>query len=143
MDKWFVGALAYADDIVLLAPTSRAMRRMSTICDDFAAGYRLKFNANKSKCLTICLYSKRKKAALNTCSFIICGNVIEEVDKCTHLGHIINKKLTDDDDILLRQNGMVGQINNFLCNFYKLDSLTKNQLYKVYCASFTVVSYGI
>ena len=138
LGKWFVGVLAYADDIVLLAPTSRAVPRTLTICDDFAAGYRLKFNATKSKCLTICLYSKRKKAALNSiaCSFLIGGNVLEDVDKLTRFGHIINNNLTDDDDISSRRIGIVGQKNYFLCNFYKLDSLTKNQLHKVYCASF-------
>ena len=49
---------------------------------------------------------------------------------------IINNKLTDDDDIISRRNSMVGQINNFLCTFSKLDSLVKNQLYKTYCTSF-------
>ena len=47
--QWFIGALAYADDIVLLAPTSRAMRRMLKTCDEFAEMYDLKFNADKSK----------------------------------------------------------------------------------------------
>ena len=138
LGKWFIGALAYADDLVLLAPTARAMRIMLKICDDFATKYSLKFNASKSKSLTICLYNKRKTAKLNwnTCSFIIGGYGIEEVDKWTHLGHIINNKLTDDDDIMFRRNSMVGQINNFLCNFSKLDLLIKNQLYKVYCTSF-------
>ena len=54
--------------------------------------------------------------------------VIEEGDKWTHLGHIINNKFTDDDDIMLRRNCIVGQMNNFLCNFSKLDLLIKNQL---------------
>jgi hypothetical protein len=43
-----------------------------------------------------------------TCSFIIGGIVIEEVDKWTHLGGIINIRLNDDDDILSRRNGMAG-----------------------------------
>ena len=29
---WFVGALAYADDIVLLAPSNGAMRKLLRIC---------------------------------------------------------------------------------------------------------------
>jgi Reverse transcriptase (RNA-dependent DNA polymerase) len=45
LGKWFIGALAYADDIVLLAPTARAMRLVLKICDDFATKYGLKFNA--------------------------------------------------------------------------------------------------
>jgi len=48
---WFVAALAYADDVVLLAPTARAMRSMLTICDRFASMFDVTFNGNKSKCI--------------------------------------------------------------------------------------------
>ena len=48
---------------------------------------------------------------------MIGSNVIEEVDKWTHLGHIINNKLSDDDDIMDRRNSLVGQINNFYVIF--------------------------
>jgi len=44
----FVGALAYADDTVLLAPTASALRKMLAICD---SEFHIVFNANKSKCL--------------------------------------------------------------------------------------------
>ena len=43
----FVGALAYADDIVLLAPTARAMRKLLSLCDEFASGFNVLFNAKK------------------------------------------------------------------------------------------------
>ena len=32
----FVGALAYADDIVLIAPTATAMRKLLSICGEYA-----------------------------------------------------------------------------------------------------------
>ena len=35
MGTWYFGALAYADDIVLLAPSARAMRLMLKICDEY------------------------------------------------------------------------------------------------------------
>jgi hypothetical protein len=41
----FVGVLAYADDLVLLAPTTGAMRRMLSICDCYASEYAMVFNA--------------------------------------------------------------------------------------------------
>jgi len=49
----FVGALAYADvdDLVLLAPTASAMRKLLAICDDYARQYSISFNALKSKCM--------------------------------------------------------------------------------------------
>ena len=40
----FVGALAYADYVVLLAPTHSAMRMMLRVCEDFAKDFCLMFN---------------------------------------------------------------------------------------------------
>jgi len=50
---WFVGALAYADDLVLLAPSATAMRRLLSVCfcASYASEYNMFFNAQKSKCL--------------------------------------------------------------------------------------------
>jgi hypothetical protein len=48
-----VGVLAYADDIVLVAPTPSAMRTLLTVCDGFAADKDSSFNASKSKCVLI------------------------------------------------------------------------------------------
>jgi len=45
---WFVRALAYADELVLLAPTAAAMRRLLSVCDSFASEYNMLFNAKKS-----------------------------------------------------------------------------------------------
>jgi hypothetical protein len=49
--SWFIGALAYADDIVLLAPSATEMRRLLAICDEFAADFNLSFNASNSQCM--------------------------------------------------------------------------------------------
>ena len=44
----FVGALAYADDIALLAPTSSAMWCLLRICDEYGQQFSVMFNAAKS-----------------------------------------------------------------------------------------------
>ena len=36
---WHVGSLAYADDLVLLAPSANATRKMPAICDVFGERY--------------------------------------------------------------------------------------------------------
>ena len=41
----FCGALAYADDIVLLAPSINAVRQQLKICSDYATAYKVLFNA--------------------------------------------------------------------------------------------------
>ena len=44
----FVGALGYADDIVLLAPTRYSLSRLLKECELFCEEYLVTFNANKS-----------------------------------------------------------------------------------------------
>ena len=45
----FVGALAYADDVVLLCPTKTGLLKMLNICKLFSCKYDVVFNADKSK----------------------------------------------------------------------------------------------
>ena len=47
MGKFFVGALAYADDLTLLAPTPRSLRRLLTICEEYASEFDIIFNGAK------------------------------------------------------------------------------------------------
>jgi hypothetical protein len=55
----FVGALAYADDIVLIAPTASAMRRLLLQCSDYAKEFSILFNASKTKCLVAASNTRR------------------------------------------------------------------------------------
>ena len=43
----FVGALAYADDLLLLAPTPSVMRKLLAVCDNYAQEYSI--NPGKPK----------------------------------------------------------------------------------------------
>ena len=45
----FVGAVAYADDVVLLAPCASALRCMLNICNTYASQHGLWFNAGKTQ----------------------------------------------------------------------------------------------
>jgi hypothetical protein len=130
---WFIGALAYADDIVLLAPSATAMRRLLTICDQFADDYNLSFNTNKSQCMFFPPVGVKRLPALPT--FRLNGKELTFVDKYMHLGHLISVDAMDDADIGQRRNTLIGQINKLLCQFGKLDIVTKNRLFTAYCSS--------
>jgi len=60
-------------------------------------------------------------------SFIICGNVIKNVESWPHLGHVITNNGSDK---------LIGEVNNVICWFNKLDCYTKTRLLKSYCCSF-------
>ena len=136
----FVGALAYADDIVLIAPTATALRKLLSICGDYASEYCISFNASKSKCLAILLLPNKRRDLRNCirieCVFTINNQRIDNVESFTHLGHVITSRLDDASDISARRNDFIGQVNNMLCYFRKLTSCVKYRLFRSYCTSF-------
>lgn len=138
MGNFFVGALAYADDVVLLAPTPHAMRAMLAVCEKYAIEFCVAFNASKSKCIVIKPqhYNKHDANGSFITPFYVDGKPIEFVDRWPHLGHIITSTISDKPDITSRRNCLVGQINNVMCYFGHLDTVTKVKLLKAYCSSF-------
>lgn len=140
MGDLFVGALAYADDIVLVAPTPGAMTKMLAVCSEFALEYNVLFNASKSK--SIYLHTQCRSRSLlhvydvSNLKFTISGYDIEFVDSYKHLGHIISNEQTDSVDILEKRSVFVGQANNILCYFSKLSSDVKYRLFTSFCSSF-------
>ena len=131
--EWFLGALGYADDIVLLAPSANAMRNMIAICNVFAKEYHVTFNCNKTKCIT---FTRPVESKAVRPVFVIDGKSIENVDEWSHLGHLININCSDNNDIQSRTNCLIGQVNNLLCFFSELDALVKNTWYKTFLTSF-------
>jgi hypothetical protein len=96
----FVGVLAYADDVVIIAPTATAMRKLLDICDDYARQYNMSFNANKSKWLAV--VPRRRRTLydqVDQCLFFVGGKRIDFVNSFVHLGHIISAMQNDDDDV--------------------------------------------
>lgn len=47
----FLGALGYADDIILLYPSVAGLKKMIKICEDYAEEHKILFNGSKSKYL--------------------------------------------------------------------------------------------
>ena len=107
----FVGALCYADDIVLLAPCASALRHMLNICDSFATSRGLVFNANKTQ--LICFRRCHTLSNIPTISFNdITLPFLKEV---THLGHILTYNLDDKPDIIRAVKDMNRKANSVLC----------------------------
>ena len=120
----FVGALAYADDIVLIAPTATAMRKLLSICGEYATEYCISFNASKSKCLAVLPANRRElHSYLNECRLTVNDQPIELVTSFQHLGHTITSQLNDVSDIAAKQYAFIGQTNIVLCFFRKLTSM--------------------
>ena len=80
----FAGALCYADDLVLLAP-SPALRLMLRSCEDFAINRGLRFNASKTQLIH---FSSSPSSSCKA-HFHLCGYELPFLDTVTHLGHLL------------------------------------------------------
>ena len=47
----FYGAIGYADDLTLLAPTVSSLSKMIKICEEFSNEYNVKYNPDKTVCM--------------------------------------------------------------------------------------------
>ena len=126
----FMGALAYADDVVLLCPTKYGLNRMLTICDVFSEEYKLLFNITKTHLL---FYSSQ---SVNV--FIQwLDKRIDSEERAIHLGHIVGPNVEQNviDEIV---SSMYAKTNALISEFGHCDCQVKYRLFK----SFIMVLYG-
>jgi len=103
--------------------------------EEYAKDHDMLFNADKS------IISRPRGVASGgnrnrDICFSISGNVIENVESWPHLGHVITNNASDKLDVLSRHGSFIGQVNNVICWFSKLDCCMKTRLLRVYCFSF-------
>ena len=120
------------------------MRRMLALCEDYAVDYCMSFNANKSNCLVFTPNRRHSlRAQMSSCCFSVSGTTVVNADSYVHLGHVINCHLNDKEDVTHRRNCFIGQSNNVLCYFNKLDLSVRVKLFKSYCSIACMdASYG-
>ena len=125
----YCGSFAYADDVILLAPSRHALTCMLHTCTIFANEFNVLFNASKSKLI---LYGIDEITPV-----FFMNNVLEVVPHEKHLGFPIgencNRRLVDS----LCQE-IMSKTNMLYCNFRRLPT---NVLYSLFCTYCTPL-YG-
>ena len=124
----FTGALAYADDITLLAPCKSALSIMIDVCEQYAAEFDILFNGSKS----ILLFFKGRYASAITSGKMVNGGIVHISDNAVYLGHNIS---TSDRDsmILAAKRAFWKSYNNVVSNFGHLYSLLRISVFAQFC----------
>ena len=74
--NFFVGVLAYTDNITLLVPSAAAMHRMLQIGCNYVVEFSIKFNTKKTKCVEFMLHGVPRKFRP---SLMLDGQIIDYV----------------------------------------------------------------
>ena len=130
--------IAYADDIVLLAPSAAALSFIIAEAYLEAINLNLSFNYSKTKVMR---FDSRVKSAHRYLKnqFCIDNNQIEMVSSIKYLGYIISDDMSCKDDILRVKRKFYAEYNSILRKFHSADNDVKIYLFKQYCNQF----YGV
>ena len=91
-----MGALSYADDITLIAPSIGGLNEMLKLCDNYATVYNVIFNSKKTVCIKF-----GKEVIRNEAAFLN-NQPLKWNEKVCHLGNIIDKNCTELAGCVLR-----------------------------------------
>jgi hypothetical protein len=135
----YFGCIAYADDLVLLAPTIGSLNHLLATAQNWAKLNHLLFNPEKSQ--VICFSDKKNKwTGISLIPAHFNGRTIPTVTEVLHLGHIISHNLDDSAELMRIGKAFNRQFHAFFNRFFlvrNVDLLLS--LFKSFCTSL----YGI
>ena len=101
-----MGAVCYADDVLLIAPTRTAMQRMLYELEVFAAESNITFSTDPSpaKSKTKCIYVVGNKHHLaKPAPLLLGGHVLPFVAQADHLGNILTEQGSMEQDTAVKR----------------------------------------
>ncbi|CAK1604483.1 unnamed protein product [Parnassius mnemosyne] len=140
IDGVCVNNISYADDMVLLSPSSAALKKLLTICESYAVAQGLKYNAVKSEFM---VFNPDHKRYTNVPLFKLCGTPLKKVEAFKYLGHWITEDLKDNLDIERERRSLSVRCNMLARRFAKCTDEAKITLFKAYCQSFYTCSLWV
>ena len=111
IDDIYYGAIAYADDFALLAPSREALQTMILIVEKFFTGRGITISthpiAEKTKTKCLCFNLNKKPSELR-----LYDRPLPFVKSWPHLGHTISVDETPTADMELKTNQLIGKFHN-------------------------------
>ena len=127
--------IAYADDLVLLAPSAKALQMLINGALDEALSLDLEFNNKKTKSMVFRSSNSCCKRTV-VAPFSVDGKPIELVTSFKYLGFVITSDLNNNEDIDRVRSKFYSEFNSILRNFNFADQRVKLFLFKQYCLQF-------
>ena len=103
----WVGAVGFADDLLLMAPSRSAMAKMLQVCEQYALELNLVFSTDpdprKAKSKSIFMTGSRLRHVQKPAPLQLYGNDLPWVTSATHLGHELHQDGTMDYDCKIKR----------------------------------------
>jgi hypothetical protein len=125
-----LNVLAYADDIVLLAPSWRGLQCLLDLLTNHASKINMVINTYKSVCMVFFPSNPSKIVAKSFPQFHVGLVTLQFVSSFKYLGHRISANGSDDDDTQREICNMFMRVNVLIRRFCKCSVAVKCVLFK-------------
>ena len=135
----FLGALIFADDIMLLSASLSGLQTMVDICQEFVSSRNMKFGTSpdpqksKTKCI---VFSKNKRDYQGIISVKLNGDPLPWVSQVKHLGNTLQNDNSMSLDVLQKRGKYIGKVNSLLQEFHFSEPSIVTKLINTYATSF-------
>lgn len=124
-----VNNLSYADDMVLLSPSIKGLRKLLLICEQYAIDHGLKYNVAKTEMMVF----RSGRGPEKVHEVHMNGSTIQMVKQFKYLGHLLTESMKDDNDIERERRALAVRGNMLARRFANCNPDVKNTLFKAYC----------
>ena len=128
----YVGAIVYADDIVLICPSVRGLRSMINAAVDFAKGHSILFNPAKSYGIKF----SRTGEMYNGSEVFIDGKPLQWKRSGKYLGTMLSSTLDSAEDINAKAQSFNYKVNEIMNKFKCASVSIVSKLISKYCYSY-------
>jgi len=128
--------LAYADDMVLLAPSWFGLQTLLNVIESSANEICMSFNTKKTVCMVFNPTNRRKVVCNFFPAFMLAGSHLLFVDSFKYLGHILDNRLNDDSDIKREIKNLFVRANLLCRRFQRCSLKVKLVLFRAFCICF-------
>ena len=131
----WMGAVAFADDLTLLATNRTMLQKMITICEQYGAEHNLVFSTDpdpkksKTKCV---LFNGQKKASYPP-AVTLDDKELPWVDKADHLGHIVQQDLSMESDASKARGSFMSRASDMRDHLFFAHPEQRIQAIQLYC----------
>ena len=135
MGHFMSSIIAYADDVVVLAPSKVALQKILDVCNLSAKSLKLSFNTKKSVCMKFKKNIKKFYEPLSS-NFKLGTDMLQNVNEVVYLGFNITSNMCNSNDIIRERNKFYNRFNSILRKFHSVNLDVFLVLFKSFCFSF-------
>ena len=131
-----VNVIAYADDVVLLAPTRSGLQILVQKCEQLATELDISFNTKKTVCMMFAPLKSHLAVYRNglPSGILLNGQSLAWVKEFRYLGHMITCNLSDSDDMRRVKRFLYYGTNMICAKLGYADKHVLVRLFKTFCA---------